>query len=128
MFHRVDIDVIDEYSSLSTGKTRNQDEAETQLAAQRGQARCAAGFLYDLDWSPEHVLDAGANIGLASRVAAALWPAALIVALEPDPANFALLQQNTAAYPNIHLEQVPNSVDNVLVWYKRWDAAWCPLF
>lgn len=52
------------------------------------------------------MLDAGANSGMASRVAAALWPAALIISLEPDPNNYALLQLNTAAYANIHTEQV----------------------
>jgi len=47
---------------------------------------------------PRIIVDAGANIGLASLYLAARFPRARIVALEVDETNFALLQANTRAY------------------------------
>ncbi len=47
------------------------------------------------------IIDAGANVGFASIWYATRFPKAKIVALEPDSANFALLQRNVAAYANI---------------------------
>jgi len=56
-------------------------------------------FAYD---SIDHVIiDAGANIGLASVYFANLYPDAIIVSLEPDRSNFRLLEMNTADYPQI---------------------------
>jgi FkbM family methyltransferase len=43
------------------------------------------------------ILDLGANVGLFGAFAAARWPAARIVAFEPDPANRAVLEQTIAA-------------------------------
>lgn len=42
------------------------------------------------------ILDAGANIGCSALYFAARYPAARIVAVEPNPENFALLCANTA--------------------------------
>lgn len=42
------------------------------------------------------VVDIGANIGAFSVLARTLWPKARIVAYEPEPENFALLERNTA--------------------------------
>ncbi|CAI5518630.1 unnamed protein product [Closterium sp. Naga37s-1] len=50
---------------------------------------------------PSAILDAGANIGLASLVFAMRFPDALIVAVEPARDNFALLQRNVAHLPQI---------------------------
>src|SRR5215469_7379745 len=44
------------------------------------------------------VIDLGANIGLASALFLSLWPEATVVAVEPDPDNFALMQKNLAPY------------------------------
>lgn len=44
------------------------------------------------------VLDLGANIGVAAALLAERFPAALVVAVEPDPGNFDLLQRNTAPF------------------------------
>src|SRR5438045_2197564 len=43
------------------------------------------------------VLDVGANIGAAAVLFRERWPAAAIYAFEPDPTNFALLEQNVAS-------------------------------
>jgi len=50
---------------------------------------------------PKVIIDAGANIGLASIYFANKYPGARIVALEPEQSNFELLKENIAQYPNI---------------------------
>ncbi|CAI5530024.1 unnamed protein product [Closterium sp. Naga37s-1] len=50
---------------------------------------------------PSAILDAGANIGLASLIFAIRFPDALIVAVEPARDNFALLQRNVKHLPQI---------------------------
>ena len=51
--------------------------------------------------SPKFIVDAGANIGLASVFFAELFPDAKIIAIEPEKSNFILLKKNVADYPNI---------------------------
>lgn len=59
-------------------------------------------YTLPFDASPTRIVDAGANIGLTSAFLARRYPDATIVALEPDPANFALLERNLAPFPNVH--------------------------
>jgi FkbM family methyltransferase len=47
------------------------------------------------------IIDAGANIGLASVVLANRFPDATVVALEVDSQNFRMLQMNTRDYPRV---------------------------
>jgi len=49
----------------------------------------------------DYILDAGANIGLATLYFSTLYPTALILALEPQQENFQLLLKNTVMYPNV---------------------------
>lgn len=58
---------------------------------------------YTLPWRhpPRVIIDAGANIGLASVRLANQFPQARILALEPEDSNFNMLRKNTAAYPLI---------------------------
>ena len=56
---------------------------------------------FDIHEAPASIVDAGANIGLASLYFTHRFPAAKIVALEVDQANFELLTKNTSCYPNI---------------------------
>lgn len=49
------------------------------------------------------IVDAGANIGAASLWFRRKYPAAHIVAIEPDPANFAMLERNVGHDPNMTL-------------------------
>ena len=51
------------------------------------------------------IIDAGANVGLASAFFANRYPDAKIVALEPDAGNFAMLQKNTKPCANVITEQ-----------------------
>jgi FkbM family methyltransferase len=54
-----------------------------------------------LDFEPATIVDAGANVGLASVLFASRYPSARIIAIEPDIDNFAMLERNTRAYPNV---------------------------
>ena len=58
-------------------------------------------YAIDLPLSPKIIVDAGANIGMASLYFATKYPHARIIAIEPETSNFAMLAQNVAAYPNI---------------------------
>jgi len=58
---------------------------------------------YDLPQLPEDartIVDLGANIGLATIFFARRYPRARLLAVEPEPANFTLLEANTAALGN----------------------------
>lgn len=48
---------------------------------------------------PPLIVDAGANVGSATRYFLQRFPAAMVVAIEPDPGNFALLEANCSAHP-----------------------------
>ncbi len=50
--------------------------------------------LLTLDFVPDVIIDIGANVGVFTYLARALFPQALIVAVEPHPANFAALSEN----------------------------------
>ena len=52
-------------------------------------------------FSPSTIVDVGAHIGMASILFALKYPTARIIALEPEPANFAALVRNTSAYKTI---------------------------
>jgi FkbM family methyltransferase len=53
--------------------------------------------------APDVILDAGANIGLASRYFASAYPTARIVCVEPDAQNFRLLQLNAGPLDRVTL-------------------------
>jgi FkbM family methyltransferase len=52
-------------------------------------------------FNPETIVDVGAHIGMASILFTKRYPRAKVIAMEPQPANFAALTKNTAVYPNI---------------------------
>ncbi|WP_433974178.1 FkbM family methyltransferase [Tunturiibacter lichenicola] len=47
------------------------------------------------------IVDCGGHIGLSAVWFASRFPEATLYCIEPDKSNFNLLQQNTAAYPNV---------------------------
>jgi FkbM family methyltransferase len=53
------------------------------------------------DFIPRVIVDAGAHIGMASIGFALRYPGATIIAVEPEPKNFAALLRNVASYKNI---------------------------
>lgn len=54
-----------------------------------------------LSMRPKVIVDAGANIGLASVFYANRYPDAKIIAIEPEPSNYEMLTKNVAPYPNV---------------------------
>jgi FkbM family methyltransferase len=54
-----------------------------------------------VETQPKVIIDAGANIGLASIYFTNQYPSAKIIAIEPEHSNFEMLKANIAPYPNI---------------------------
>ncbi len=69
--------------------------------------------------SPSTIIDAGANIGLASIYFANRFPDARIIAIEPEASNYSVLEINIRPYRNItpiraalwHRDEIVNLVD-----------------
>jgi FkbM family methyltransferase len=51
--------------------------------------------------APSLVLDIGAHIGTFTVLAKILWPDVPVIAFEPNPESFELLQANTADFPGV---------------------------
>ncbi|NOJ42673.1 FkbM family methyltransferase [Bradyrhizobium australiense] len=51
------------------------------------------------------IIDAGANVGYSSLYFAEQYPEALVIALEPHPQTFAMLERNCAQHPRIKVVQ-----------------------
>ena len=60
---------------------------------------------YDLDFEPTSILDAGANVGYATRFFRQRYPNAAVIAVEPDPENCQLFLRNTAHLRDVQLIQ-----------------------
>jgi FkbM family methyltransferase len=58
-------------------------------------------YKFDVNRPPEFIIDAGANIGLASVYFANQFPNARILAIEPEKENFEVLVKNVKPYPNV---------------------------
>ena len=58
-------------------------------------------YAFDVRQPPRTIIDAGANIGLASVFLSARYQDARILAIEPELRNFELLTTNVARYPNV---------------------------
>lgn len=56
---------------------------------------------HPISFSPRTIVDAGANCGMTSIFYANKYPEAKIVAIEPEPTNYAALVRNTMLYPNV---------------------------
>ncbi|NTW15888.1 MAG: FkbM family methyltransferase [Syntrophaceae bacterium] len=67
---------------------------------------------FAVEAQPKVIVDAGANIGLASIYFANKYLEAKIIAIEPEQSNFELLKENVAPYPNIFPIQAA-------LWNKR---------
>lgn len=76
---------------------RQYDLSSANPTDQRVQAKYR--YILEAGGTPI-IVDAGANIGAASLAFASQFPESRIVAVEPDPANAALLRRNLAARSN----------------------------
>jgi FkbM family methyltransferase len=57
------------------------------------------------EYSPQVIVDAGANVGMATLYFASRYPTARILAIEPESANFKMLQRNCSGLSNVVLVQ-----------------------
>jgi FkbM family methyltransferase len=58
-------------------------------------------YAFDLPFSPKVIVDAGANVGIASIYFTHRYPDAKVIAVEPEASNFAALVKNVQPYPAI---------------------------
>src|SRR5437867_1587881 len=74
-------------------------------------------YTLPFDMNPRVIVDAGANIGMASLFFSQQFPEVRIIAIEPEPSNFAILQANCAGLDRIELVQAAlwNRVTKVAV-------------
>lgn len=88
-------------------------------------------FFYDhykinLKFQPETIIDAGANIGLATIYFANKYPKSKIISIEPENSNFKMLEKNILNYPNVKaikkaLSNLSNQVLNIVdKGYGKW--------
>jgi FkbM family methyltransferase len=56
---------------------------------------------FEVDFTPLNIVDAGANVGFASIYFALRFPGATILAIEPEPTNYAALCKNVSKFKNI---------------------------
>jgi FkbM family methyltransferase len=59
------------------------------------------GYHFTPRTSPTVIVDAGANVGMASVYFARKFPGARVIAIEPERSNFELLRRNVKPYPNV---------------------------
>jgi FkbM family methyltransferase len=67
----------------------------------------------DLGFIPKFIIDAGANIGLATVFFSKKFPESKIVSIEPEQNNFSMLESNTKSLENVTCikKALSNSVD-----------------
>jgi FkbM family methyltransferase len=58
-------------------------------------------YNFDVKKTPKIIVDAGANIGLASIYFSNKFPDAKVIAIEPEESNMEILKRNIAPYENI---------------------------
>jgi FkbM family methyltransferase len=73
-------------------------------------------YEFETEESPNIIIDAGANIGMASIYFATKYKNAKIIAIEPEEENYKLLKLNTAGYKNI-------STVNAALWNRSGEIA-----
>lgn len=65
------------------------------------QVLTCTAYQFDINYSPEVIVDAGANIGLTTAFLATRFPKARIYSIEAEHSNFEMLRENTRAYENV---------------------------
>ena len=66
-----------------------------------GEILLRGEYAFDLPFPPKVIVDAGANIGMASIYFANRYPEAKIIAIEAEASNFVMLTRNVRPYPAI---------------------------
>jgi len=74
--------------------------------------------------SPRLIIDAGANVGMATLYFASRYPNATVVAIEPELSNFRMLQRNCAGLDNAVLVRAALWPDNGKLKINSSNEAW----
>lgn len=69
-------------------------------------------YQLNLQFSPQYIIDCGANIGLSIAYLKFRYPSAKIIAIEPESSNFAQARRNTEQLKDVHLIQAA-------IWNKK---------
>jgi FkbM family methyltransferase len=85
---------------LITYRSKTSDRAQVERLLLLGK-RCEYNLPKKIN--PGHILDAGANIGLATLFFSEYFPEARIVCCEPSPDSVELLRLNTSRLPNVNV-------------------------
>jgi FkbM family methyltransferase len=82
--------------------------------------------LYDADLpaTPRAIIDLGAHIGMSVLFFSERYPSARILAVEPNPANFAKLERNVAGIPNVALMPVAVGGEPGTGWLDVGQESW----
>lgn len=80
-----------------------------------GQILTDREYHFEAKKQPKVIIDAGANIGMASVFFANAFPEATIIAIEPEETNFAVLKKNVAPYPKVIPVQAALWCNNALI-------------
>jgi FkbM family methyltransferase len=86
-----------------------------------------SSYYFEPETPRPFIVDAGANIGMATLFFKKLYPEAEIVCFEPDPDNFALLkrnvEQNGLAGVELHQAAVSDSEDPIVFYTSQQDGS-----
>jgi FkbM family methyltransferase len=83
-------------------------------------------YLAPYPTEPEIIVDAGANIGMATLFYAQKYPKAKILSIEPEDSNFEILKQNCGNLPNVSLMQAAVwNAESKLVIHDSNAEKWC---
>lgn len=78
-----------------------------------------------LPFQPRVIVDAGAYTGFSALYFAQRYPESSVLAIEPDPANFRLLEQNVRSCPRVHpIHAALWSRDEKLALFENSDGFW----
>ncbi len=66
-----------------------------------GQIFIGHDYAFNITRQPKTIVDAGANIGIASIYFSNTFPSSRIIAIEPEKSNFEILKRNVGPYENI---------------------------
>jgi FkbM family methyltransferase len=77
------------------------------------------GYRFPISKPPRTLIDAGANIGMATLWFKARWPHVEVIAVEPDPDNFALLQRNLQGVSGVRAVQAALTPVDGTIGFER---------
>jgi FkbM family methyltransferase len=78
----------------------------------------------ELPATPRAIIDLGAHVGMSVLFFRERYPAARILAVEPNPANFAKLERNVGGLPDVELRPVAVGGEPGTAWLDVGQESW----